>query len=148
MQKQSYPFCPHGVYVGGCGVDHMCHACEMGDEAPTAAEQRAYMRGIYRRGMQPILRVQGALPPAAPLPGPTPPDFRMAQMSVLGYLYQNLARNLREEAATLREIEAWSSSENDDRWIYTRHEARIAEWNAQSGDDQFAGLPDHVLEGA
>jgi hypothetical protein len=23
--------CGHGVYVGGCGVDHMCHACEMGD---------------------------------------------------------------------------------------------------------------------
>jgi hypothetical protein len=22
--------CEHGVYVGGVGVDHMCHACEMG----------------------------------------------------------------------------------------------------------------------
>ena len=23
--------CEHGVYVGGCGIDHMCHRCEMGD---------------------------------------------------------------------------------------------------------------------
>lgn len=23
--------CKHGTYVGGCGVDHLCHACEMGD---------------------------------------------------------------------------------------------------------------------
>lgn len=31
---QYYPgdTCPHGVYVGGCGIDHMCMACEMGDD--------------------------------------------------------------------------------------------------------------------
>lgn len=23
-------YCPHGTYVGGCGIDWMCHACEMG----------------------------------------------------------------------------------------------------------------------
>ncbi len=28
---QSYPgdVCKHGVYVGGSGIDWMCHACEM-----------------------------------------------------------------------------------------------------------------------
>lgn len=25
--------CPHGVYVGGCGVDWMCGACEAGEVA-------------------------------------------------------------------------------------------------------------------
>ena len=143
MQKQSYPFCPHGVYVGGCGVDHMCHACEMGDEAPTINEQKSYMRGIYSRGMTPILRVQ-----SAPDDLPTPPNFYMAQMSGLLYLYKNLASNLRQEAATLAEIRGWAASDDDDRWIYTRHEARIAEWEAQTGDEQFAGLPAHVLEGS
>ena len=31
---QSYPgdVCPHGKYTGGCGVDWMCGACEMGEE--------------------------------------------------------------------------------------------------------------------
>lgn len=24
--------CPHGVYVGGCGVDWMCGRCESGEE--------------------------------------------------------------------------------------------------------------------
>jgi hypothetical protein len=29
---QSYPgdICPHGRYVGGVGIDHMCGFCEMG----------------------------------------------------------------------------------------------------------------------
>jgi hypothetical protein len=32
---QSYPgdVCPHGTYVGGCGVDHLCPACEAGEPA-------------------------------------------------------------------------------------------------------------------
>ena len=31
---QSYPgdICKHGKYVGGIGVDHMCQACELGDD--------------------------------------------------------------------------------------------------------------------
>lgn len=32
FQRQSYPYCVHGTYVGGCGVDLMCFACEMGDD--------------------------------------------------------------------------------------------------------------------
>lgn len=28
--SQYNPYCPHGVYVGGCGIDWMCHDCEMG----------------------------------------------------------------------------------------------------------------------
>jgi hypothetical protein len=24
-------YCKHGVYVGGCGIDWMCGACECGD---------------------------------------------------------------------------------------------------------------------
>lgn len=24
--------CPHGMYVGGIGIDHMCGACEMGED--------------------------------------------------------------------------------------------------------------------
>lgn len=24
--------CPHGVYVGGCGIDWMCPVCELGEE--------------------------------------------------------------------------------------------------------------------
>lgn len=31
-------YCKHGTYVGGCGYDHMCHWCEMGEEPPTQRE--------------------------------------------------------------------------------------------------------------
>ena len=31
--------CKHGVYVGGCGIDYMCGACELGDDED---EQRDY----------------------------------------------------------------------------------------------------------
>lgn len=27
---ESYDYCPHGVYVGGCGIDWMCDWCESG----------------------------------------------------------------------------------------------------------------------
>lgn len=27
---ESYDYCPHGVYVGGCGIDWMCNWCESG----------------------------------------------------------------------------------------------------------------------
>lgn len=33
-------FCRHGRYVGGCGYDFMCGACEMGDPDLTLAEAR------------------------------------------------------------------------------------------------------------
>lgn len=28
-------YCKHGVYVGGCGADHMCTWCETDTEPPT-----------------------------------------------------------------------------------------------------------------
>ena len=41
MNKTPYPYCPHGVYVGGCGADYMCGYCEMGYEL-TEEEARSY----------------------------------------------------------------------------------------------------------
>lgn len=31
-------YCRHGTYVGGCGYDHLCFWCEMGEEPPTRHE--------------------------------------------------------------------------------------------------------------
>jgi len=38
-----YPYCIHGKYVGGCGADYMCFACEMGDD-PTPEQEAADAR--------------------------------------------------------------------------------------------------------
>lgn len=37
-------YCPHGVYVGGCGIDWMCGRCESGEEPMTKAERKKYDR--------------------------------------------------------------------------------------------------------
>ena len=37
--------CVHGVYVGGCGIDWMCGACESGEDY-TSAELVAYSQAI------------------------------------------------------------------------------------------------------
>lgn len=39
FQKTPYPYCPHGVYVGGCGADYLCGACEDGE--PLTEQERA-----------------------------------------------------------------------------------------------------------
>ncbi len=31
-------YCKHGTYVGGCGWDHLCYWCELGEEPPSPAE--------------------------------------------------------------------------------------------------------------
>lgn len=33
-------YCPHGVYVGGMGIDWMCGACESGDDGPEDSDER------------------------------------------------------------------------------------------------------------
>jgi hypothetical protein len=35
-------YCEHGTYVGGCGIDWMCHMCEMG------VEWRDYIIGMRK----------------------------------------------------------------------------------------------------
>lgn len=35
-------YCEHGNYVGGCGVDYMCHYCENGEK------RDAYREAIYQ----------------------------------------------------------------------------------------------------
>lgn len=37
-------YCQHGVYVGGCGIDWMCGACESGEAPLTKAERKKYDR--------------------------------------------------------------------------------------------------------
>ena len=37
-------YCPHGKYVGGCGIDWMCQACEMGDDDYDLADLDSMIR--------------------------------------------------------------------------------------------------------
>lgn len=42
--REQAGYCRHGVYVGGCGIDWMCGACESGEPEPTKAERKRYNR--------------------------------------------------------------------------------------------------------
>lgn len=136
-----YPYCPHGTYVGGCGIDYMCQACELGDEEVTAAEQAEYVRKIFSRRFDPQFGVLSVVPlslasPQAPrLPG------ALCQM-IMGALGE-LAR----EQAFLDEIRRYSEHENDRQWIWRRHGERRAEWDLRSAQEQLEILPDYVLDG-
>ena len=43
--------CKHGIYVGGCGYDLMCHWCEMGEEpyVPTARDHWTAFCGVMKQ---------------------------------------------------------------------------------------------------
>lgn len=134
-----YPYCIHGSYVGGCGVDWMCHACEMGDEAPTISEIRSAMRYAYSRGAK---RFElGAILALTPFPGSHPERL-------LDHLVGEAIGQILRLRAQIEEIWEYAVDEEDRYWIYRRHEKRVEEWEALEGEDQFWSLPDHVLDGA
>lgn len=138
MQKTPYPYCVHGVYVGGCGVDYMCGACEMGDPNTTPREQRDYIRSRYSRGMElAVVLTRAAVKSEA---------YRFMIARVDTHLL-NLASELRLELDKLKEIELWAEHEDDDEWIYRRHAEAQRLWNEAEGEEQFWSLPVEVLDG-
>jgi hypothetical protein len=130
-----YPYCIHGVYVGGCGVDYMCGACEDGYTGPTLRECREYARRIYVD----VAR-RCALGHFA--------GSERARLVVSGIYWEEAARKLAANAREMREIARWATDEDDREWIYRRWESEAAAHADQSDEDQFAALPAHVLDGA
>lgn len=44
-------YCKHGVYTGGCGIDYMCGACEMGyDQWYPQKSYRSVIKIVYPNG--------------------------------------------------------------------------------------------------
>lgn len=142
MQKQPYPFCPHGSYVGGCGVDHMCIDCEMGYEEPTIREQESTIRHMYSRFARRAAEAMAYQPEADE--GPLRPHIRFL---VSSFVWKDAQRELRAAIRYRDLIKSWSAHPDDDRWLYTKHQAAIDEWDRMQGDEQFESLPGFVLDG-
>lgn len=130
-----YPYCIHGAYVGGCGPDYICGACEDGWTGPTLRECRDYARSIYSE----VAR-RCALGHFA--------GSERARLKVCGIYWAEAARKLEVNASEMREIARWATDEDDCEWIYRRHEAACEDWAKRSREDQFASLPAQVLDGA
>ena len=138
MQRTTYPYCPHGKYVGGCGIDHLCHYCELGDTEPTVRELREMLRDQYTHSSQRIQHLILLLLTHSSSPGLT--------SAVRGEIEKEI-RELRSMRDEISEVERWSENEDDRDWIWNRYEADRLEWERMNGDEQFWSLPDHVLDG-
>lgn len=97
--------CKHGSYVGGCGIDWMCHACEMGYPDPTIDEtiRRIVDTIEVRQEWQTTCREIGIeFDPFSSIVYPT-------------------TRRLHLLVAELAEIRQWATSDTDDDWMARRH---------------------------
>ena len=151
-------YCKHGVFVGGCGIDWMCQACEMGDVEPTPTEAAEHMvtafeRYISRRGELLMLiasakdaNTSGDTAHLDSLSG----RILNGDQTLLG-AYDNLA-NFHGAVSTWQEACEWAEGPDDNDWLARRHrilteqeEADRADWSTA---DHIAALPLHVQEGS
>ena len=99
-------YCKHGNYVGGCGIDWMCHLCEMGDEPPSVNEQKAHMRKIYQN-MCVFLREYGL-------------NFNHNPVWIHREIMASYGKELRRENQLLQNIKEYSRFDDDTDWLERR----------------------------
>lgn len=104
--------CRHGVYVGGCGYDFMCHYCEMGDPDPTPNEFLA----DFTRAKDALVELWRVIVEEKGL-GVTLFD----SISEGGSEAYELKRHWRNYELAME----WAENGDDDRWLYARHRAEI-----------------------
>ncbi len=132
--KVPYPYCPHGKYVGGCGIDWMCFPCEMGDEQSSPRELRQYVLNWKVRVAEFEAQI-GSF------------ELNAALRQVL-IDHSKDHKGLRHAEAELEYALEWADNEDDDDWLSKQHQANIDEWDKANADEQFWSVPDYVLDGS
>lgn len=116
--------CRHGVYVGGCGYDFMCMACELGDPDPTPNDLRASIsqcqNKVYQRWIL-WLRVLEFCPPEMIR------DFGPKLPELLANTDE--ARALKGLLQGLDEALQWAENDEDDTWLSRRHDFEIRKYH-------------------
>ena len=149
--------CKHGVYVGGCGIDWMCHACEMGDVEPTPTEAAASMVTAFERytNRRSELLMWIASVKAADTSGDTAHLDSVASRILNGdqtLLGADNYANFRSAVCTWQEACEWAEGPDDNDWLARRHriltEQEMAYREGWDIDDHIAALPLHVQEGS
>jgi hypothetical protein len=157
MNQHPFPNCIHGVYVGGCGIDYMCHDCEMGTQevSPNDAfvwAKRAWVRDMNAKVKDLMLLTKlhdMRTDEGQPRWTEQTSDGFSKVLNETTRICDNVApRDLRAAMSYLAEATRWAEDADDADWIYRRYDAWVAEHDALSGEDQFANLPDHVLDGS
>lgn len=150
-------YCKHDVYVGGCGTDWMCMACEMGDVEPTPTEAADRMVEMFERytNRRSELLMLIAATKAADTSGDTAHLDSLAgrilngDQSLLGT--DNYASFHRAVNSWMEACE-WAEGPDDNDWLARRHriitEQEMAYREGWDTADHIAALPLHVQEGS
>lgn len=151
--------CKHGVYVGGCGVDWMCGACEMGDVEPTPTEAADRMVELFERYISRRTELLSMIAETQAKFAGEPEEID-ALKSLAGRILSGEqvllgAYNIGNFHAAVRawqEACEWAEGPDDNDWLARRHrilteqeEAARADWSTA---DHIAALPLHIQEGS
>jgi hypothetical protein len=110
-------FCRHGVYVGGCGYDFMCGACEMGDPDLTLREAIAWAN----REIDDFFALWDTIS------GIENVDAEAVFDNLAG-VTSNYFSTLRRALDTRDEIARLSCGLDDDKYLYRQRAARVLAW--------------------
>ena len=151
-------YCKHGVFVGGCGIDWMCHACEMGDVEPTPAE--LFERATAKFAEMVTSRTRALMFVTdwkATKENPDQLDKLEQQLlngdeSIVSLLSGRRRVEFNAAVSSWHESTLWAEGPDDNDWLARRHrilteqeEADRADWSTA---DHIAALPLHVQEGS
>jgi hypothetical protein len=132
----TYPYCIHGNYVGGCGIDYMCHSCEMGETFPTYNEMKAYLANAYAELRKLIADCSG--------------NNLMIGLAIWRVVSPSKIAKIQSITAQLKEMRLYDADAfpDSDGWGYRLHEANAHRWIESTNEEQFADLPAYVLDGS
>lgn len=142
MQRQSYPYCKHGSYVGGCGADYMCGACEMGDETPSLRDLTNEVSILLDRFAREDDNLRASLVENYP-----------HNIYLHVYIYSHMLqhntrlRHIENVRQQIEYITPLVTGMDDRGWLDREHDRKIREWDSMEGEDQFWSLPSQVLDG-
>lgn len=127
--------CKHGVYVGGCGYDYSCFACEMGDPDPTIGDldnsisELENLRSNHRSKLWAGMSDVAALVEYSVM---LTVANHAAEIDKL--IKDDLDRQIKVLRAQRDEIAKWADSEQDDDWMRKRHYAQIDAYREAGGE--------------
>lgn len=141
--EMSSGYCKHGNYVGGCGADYMCGACEMGDPDVTVNDSLATIERLVaesaevaRRGYELGIDV-----------------VTVELMNTV--VWDKLSAVLIAGYEAIDEIRQWAEDDDDNDWMDRRHAAMEEELEdrlsqltpAERTVFEIAMLPESVQDG-
>lgn len=131
-------YCPHGSYTGGCGVDWMCGACEMGELSPSPSDFRTSITKLAAKQSREALKL----------------TFRMWQWGLDGdnaayILEHHSSKTLSTLRSALTQAIDLDVPDDVEGWWEEAYDAASNAlhkyWSKR--DDKYSHLPSHVLDG-